>query len=145
MKNLEVTPLIPDYAGLPITEAFDWRNIINLAKATRELDGSPLYVVAFRSTLKADADVEVLLEHDRRAHDAALESPALIHYFGGIPNAARQALSFCLWENAEAAKLISRDHRHREAVKMVGSYTSYAIEKYDLHHADDAIRFEYRS
>ena len=142
MKNLEVTPLVPDYAGLPITEAFDWRNIINTAKAARELDGSPLYVVAFRSVLKEDADVEVLLEHDRRAHEAALESPALIHYFGGAPNAARQALSFCLWENAESAKIISRDHRHREAIKMVSSYTSYSIEKYNALLVGDDVRLE---
>lgn len=133
IDELPIVPTNPDYATQPIEQAFDWNEIIQLAKARRELGAKALYLVVFRSTLKENADSSVLLDHDRRAHDAALESPALIHYFGGTPNAERQALSFCLWESEEEAKAISRDQRHVDATKMVSLYDHYSIERYDVH------------
>ena len=132
--DLAIAPLQPDYAQLPIDQAFDWDSIVGDARQRRDLGSSVPYLVVFRSKLKEDADRQALHDHDKRAHIAAQESPALIHYFGGIPDTEGRALSFCLWENAEAAKEISRDRRHADATKMVSSYTSYSIEKYDVLH-----------
>lgn len=140
VNQLEINPTQEDYVSLPIEEAFAWDDIIQTVKVQRSLGASSLYLVAFRSTLKEGVDSSLLLEHDRRAHDAALESPALIHYFGGTPNALGQALSFCLWENADDAKAVSRDKRHADATKMVSFYDRYSIEKYDIHHADGEVR-----
>lgn len=138
--ELIVTPTSREYATLPIDEAFDWHDIVGQAKVSKSLAESALYLVAFRSTLKEGVDTSILLEHDRRAHDAALESPALLHYFGGTPNALGQSLSFCLWTNANDAKLISRDRRHADAVKMIALYQRYSIEKYNVAHASGEVK-----
>lgn len=139
---LEVRPTTPDYASTPIEQAFDWYEIIGSARKTRKLDGLPLYLVAFRSTLKPGADTTVLTEHDHHAHEAAMESPALIHYFAGEPDESGQALSFCLWEDAESAKAISRDQRHMDATKMVSSYSSYSVERYAVQYTEGIVRLE---
>ncbi len=139
--NIEVKPRVEDYASLPIEEAFDWLAILDSVRRVRALPPHPLYLVAFRSLLKQGVDTTALLEHDRRAHEAALESPALIKYHGGTPNTTGLALSFCLWENPEAAKIISRDRRHTDATTMVSNYQKYTIDKYWLHHAENDIRF----
>ncbi len=131
---LTITPLQPNYAQLPIDEAFDWDSIVGQAHQRRGPSSAAAYLVVFRSELKDDADRQALQDHDRRAHIAAQESPALIYYFGGTPDSFGRALSFCLWENADAAREISKDRRHTEATKMVSSYKDYSIEKYDVLH-----------
>jgi hypothetical protein len=140
--TLEVIPTAADYATLPTEQAFDWDEIVDSARQQRDLTADPLYLVVFRSSLKEGVDTTELMEYDRRAHEAALESPALIHYHGDEPDESGRALSFCLWENVEAAKAISRDTRHTDAMAMVNSYESYAIEKYHMHHTDNSVRLE---
>lgn len=140
--DLEVIPTAVDYSRLPITEAFDWHAILHHVEQTREeQDIQPLYLVVFRSQLKSGANIALLHEHDSNAHKAALESPALIHYFGGDPDEEGYALSFCLWTDAIEAKAISRDSRHAAAVEMVSMYDSYSLEKYDIYHNNEEIMF----
>jgi hypothetical protein len=141
-STLEITPRAIDYASMTTEQAFNWDEIIKSTRHERQLTTDPLYLVVFRSLLKEGADTSELMEHDRRAHEAALESPALIHYHGGKPNESGRALSFCLWENPVAAKAISRDSRHMNARAMVASYESYSIEKYNVQHADEQVRLE---
>ena len=142
-NSLEVEPKSADYATLPVSEAFEWGDILADARDKGLIgDESPLYLVVFRSTLKSGADTDALIKHDRKAHEAALESPALIHYFGGIPNRYGEALSFCLWHDVESAKTISRDKRHMDATKMVSSYDRYSIEKYNVHHSANEVSLE---
>lgn len=130
-------PLSPDYAQLPITEGFDWTNIIAAARQQHDLiEATPWYLVVFRSKLREGVDTTLLLEHDAKAHQAAQESPALLHYFGGRPDEEGRALSFCLWSDEAEAKSISRDSRHAAAVKMVSLYESYSVEKYDVRHEE---------
>ena len=142
VQQLEIKPRTLAYATLPTVDAFDWIEIINNVQAIRELNDSPLYLVVFRSTLKAGADTAALMEHDARAHAAALESSALIHYFGGIPDESGNALSFCLWEDEDAAKAISKDRRHTDAMAMVQAYESYSVEKYNVHYANGDVRLK---
>ena len=132
--GIRVEPSAVDYIDRDITEAFDWASIVSQAKAVKNLEAQPLYLVVFRSQLKLGADVLTLLEHDARAHEAAQESPDLLHYFGGVPDVNGRALSFCLWADEDAARSISRDSRHREATQMVSQYESYSLERYSVHH-----------
>lgn len=131
-NEYEVMPLTSEFATLAIDEAFDWNEVIYNAAVRRSLGNKALYLVVFRSKLKKDVDTTPLLEHDRRAHAAAAESPSLIYYFGGFPNQQGEALSFCLWENAEDARSVSRDSRHVDATKMVSFYERYSIERYNV-------------
>ena len=139
--SLRINPISSKYHQMSVQAAFDWSQIIADAKKAHGLNKEPLYLVAFRSKLKRDADVEALLAHDTRAHDAAKESPALLHYFGGRPDNEGFALSFCLWSDREAAKSLALEARHKAAIQMVRHYESYALEKYEIHHADGAISF----
>lgn len=133
--TLQIEPTTPDYIELPIDVAFNWDAIVSDARQYHELESTqPLYLVAFRSQLKVEADKALLLEHDARAHDAAKESPALLHYFAGEPDEQGRALSFCLWSDEAEAKSISRDSRHAAATQMTTMYESYSLEKYDVHH-----------
>lgn len=141
-SELQVEPAIPDYAEAPIEEAFDWKEIVRLAREQRVLDESiPLYLVVFRSRLKMGVNTSFLLAHDASAHTAALESPALIHYFADEPDEQGRALSFCLWSDREEARRVSRDSRHTAAARMITLYASYSIERYDVYHGDRAVTF----
>lgn len=144
IKTLEVAPTRADYAGVGIHEAFDWNTIMRSVNETRTLNQPP-YLVVFRSQLKPNADVKAILEHDRKAHEAALKSPALIHYFGGETNEAGQSLSFCLWENDEAAREVARDINHIKASKMVREYEDWSIERYDVHVTDGQVHLNPRA
>ncbi|MEI9914022.1 MAG: hypothetical protein WDN66_03485 [Candidatus Saccharibacteria bacterium] len=141
----EIEPKSSDYAVISLEEGFDWSSIVDHARDTRNLDDRPLYLVAFRSKLKEGADIDTLLKYDESAHEAALTSPALIHYFKGDTDELGQSLSFCLWTDPESAKAISQDERHTAATQMVTSYETYSIEKYDLHHTDGASHLELRT
>jgi hypothetical protein len=131
--DFTITPVREDYAYQGIQDGFDWEDIIARAKQHHELDtDNPLYLVVFRSQLKAGVDTALLLHHDHQAHEAAKQSPALLYYFGGEPDEEGRALSFCLWSDQEEAKELSKDARHMAARKMVSMYESYSLEKYSL-------------
>jgi hypothetical protein len=122
-----IFPINPDYANLPIEEGFDF---------PARLDGFPfdrLYLVAFRSVRRPDADLKLLKEHDDRAYEAALEAGGLLRYFKGEMNERRECLSFCLWESREKALEAAGGASHRTAASVTAQmYESYTLERYEL-------------
>lgn len=54
--ELDIKPRFEDYASLPTDAAFDWDEILRLVAERRKLPATPLYLVVFRSTLKAGVD-----------------------------------------------------------------------------------------
>src|SRR5918995_1091018 len=120
-------PIHPDHATLPIQEGFNWSSAFGDARFER------LYLVVFRSVLRATADVELLYEHDELAHGEATEAGGLVFYFRGDINERRESLSFCLWENGEQARRASGGPSHQAAMGLVREmYESYSLERYDL-------------
>jgi hypothetical protein len=123
----QLSPIHPDYATLPIQEGFDWPSSLGDARFER------LYLVVFRSVLRATADLELLYEHDELAHAEATKAGGLLFYFRGVINERREGLSFCLWENGERARRAFGGPSHRAAMGLVTEmYESYGLERYDL-------------
>ena len=123
----QLSPIHPGYATLPIQEGFNWSSSLGNARFER------LYLVVFRSVLRATADLELLYEQDELAHAEATKAGGLLFYFRGAINERREGLSFCLWENGERARGASGGPSHRAAMGMVTEmYESYGLERYDL-------------
>jgi hypothetical protein len=123
----QLSPIYPDYATLPIQDGFNWSSSLGDAHFER------LYVVVFRSVLRATADLDLLYEYDELAHTEAIETGGLLFYFRGVINERRESLSFCLWENGEQARRASGSPLHRAAMGIVTEmYESYSLERYDL-------------
>jgi hypothetical protein len=123
----QLSPIHPAHATLPIQEGFNWSSWLGDARFER------LYLVVFRSVLRATADRELLREHDERAHAEALEAGGLLYYYRGVMNERRECLSFCLWESREQARRASGSSLHRAATGIVAEmYESYSLERYDL-------------
>jgi hypothetical protein len=122
-----LTPIHPDHATLPIQEGFNWSSAFGDARFER------LYLVVFRSVLRATADLDLLYEHDELAHGEATEAGGLLLYFRGAINERGESLSFCLWENGEQARRASGGPSHQAAMGIVSEmYESYILERYDL-------------
>ena len=122
-----ISPINPYYANLPIEEGFDFSARLGSVRFDR------LYLVVFRSTRRATADLKLLKEHDDRAYEAALEVGGLLRYFKGEMNERRECLSFCLWESREQAVAASSGASHRTAANVTAEmYESYALERYEL-------------
>ena len=122
-----LTPIHPDYATLPIQEGFNWSSSLGDARFEQ------LYLVVFRSVLRATADLELLYEYDELAHAEATEAGGLLFYFRGVINERRESLSFCLWENGQKARRASGSPSHRAAMGIVSEmYESYSLARYDL-------------
>jgi len=123
----QLSPIHPGYATLPIKEGFDWSSALGDAPFER------LYLVVFRSVLRATADIDLLYEHDELAHAEAIEAGGLLFYFRGEINERGESLSFCLWGNGGQALRASGSPSHREAMGFVSQmYESYSLERYDL-------------
>jgi hypothetical protein len=123
----QLFPIHPDHATLPIQEGFNWSSSLGEAHFER------MYLVVFRSMLRATADIELLYEHDELAHREAIEAGGLLFYFRGEINERGESLSFCLWEDGEQARRASGSPSHREAMGIVTEmYESYSLERYDL-------------
>jgi hypothetical protein len=123
----QLAPIHPDYATLPIQEGFNW------SSALGDVGFERLYLVVFRSVLRATADLELLYEHDELAHAEAIEAGGLLFYFRGVINERRESLSFCLWEDGEQARRASGGSSHQAAMGIViEMYDSYILERYDL-------------
>ena len=123
----QLSPIHPDHATLPIQEGFNWSSCLGDARFDR------LYLVVFRSVLGVRADLELLWEHDRRAHAEALDVGGLLCYFRGVMNERRECLSFCLWESREQARRASGGPLHRAATGIVAeTYESYSLQRYEL-------------
>jgi hypothetical protein len=123
----QLSPIHPDYATLPIKEGFNWSSSLGDARFER------MYLVVFRSVLRATADLELLYEHDELAHTEAIEEGGLLFYFRGEINERGESLSFCLWESREQARRASGGPSHQAAMELVSQmYESYTLERYDL-------------
>jgi hypothetical protein len=122
-----ISPINPHYANLPIEEGFDFSRHLGGLRFDR------LYLVVFRSTRRATADLKLLREHDDRAYEAAIEAGGLLRYFKGEMNERRECLSFCLWESREQAVSASGGESHRTAAQVTAEmYESYTLERYEL-------------
>jgi hypothetical protein len=118
-----LAPAVPEYASLPVAEAFTW------SRCAVELDAAEWYLVAFRSVIRDTADTALLWEHDRRAHHEARRRPGFVHYFHGYPNERGECLSFCLWDSRKNARDAASGPAHLEAVGLVHEmYESYVLE-----------------
>ena len=122
-----LSPTHPDYATLPIQQAFNWSSCFTGIPFDR------LYLVVFRSVRRATADLDLLREHDDLAHADALEAGGLLHYFKGVMNERRECLSFCLWESREQAQRAAGGVSHAAAMRITTQmYESYRLERYDV-------------
>ncbi len=118
-----LSPVSERYAVLPIGEAFNWQ------ESTAELGDGEWYLVAFRSTRRADADEERLTRFDELAHQEAMSSPGFIHYFKGPQAYDGSCLSFCLWNSRPDARSASGRPDHVRAVSLIDEmYESYTLE-----------------
>lgn len=116
-------PHSPDYARLPVAEAFDW------AAAGEALGTGEWYMVAFRSVRRADADERMLTDYDDRAHAEAAAAPGYRFYFKGPLSRDGTCLSFCIWESRAAARAAAGQPLHAEAAALVGRmYERYTLE-----------------
>jgi hypothetical protein len=123
----QICPIYPDFATRPIQDGFGWAS--SLAGCSFER----LYLVVFRSVRLANADLDLLYEHDDRAYENALESGGLLRYFKGEANERGECVSFCLWERREQAIEAAGAAAHRSAADIsVLMYESFVLERYRL-------------
>src|ERR687890_1272093 len=123
----QIYPTYPDYVTRPIQDGFSWSS--SLAGCAFER----LYLVVFRSVRRPSADLDLLREHDDRAHEKALQSGGLLRYFKGEANEQRECLSFCLWETRRQAIEAAGAASHQSAAEIsVRMYESYVLDRYWL-------------
>ena len=116
-------PVGATYAGLPVSEAFDWH------AADLALPAGEWYMVAFRSVRRAAADEALLCRHDDLAHEEAARSPGFVHYYRGPMMPDGSCLSFCLWDSRADARLASGGPAHVRAVSLIREmYETYTLE-----------------
>src|SRR5215208_3624815 len=120
----QISPRHPDYATLSIEDGFEWASL-SCCLFER------LYLVAFRSVWRPEADLDLLREHDDRAYEEALVSGGLLRYFKGQANERGECLSFCLWETREQARNAAGATSHRSAARVTAQmYSSYMLDRY---------------
>jgi hypothetical protein len=123
----QISPIYPDYATRPIQDGFSWSSSLAGCVFDR------LYLIVFRSVRRPNADLDLLLEHDDRAYEKALESGGLLRYFKGEANERRECLSFCLWETRGQAIEAAGAASHQAAADIsLLIYESYVLERYWL-------------
>ena len=119
----ELVPTTETYARLPLADAFNW------ADCESAIEPGEWYLVAFRSTVRPDADIERLREYDYWAHAEASQAPGFVHYFKGPLANDGSCLSFCLWNSRAEARAASRQPAHLEAVSLIAeTYAEYTLE-----------------
>lgn len=119
----ELVPTTETYARLPLADAFTW------ADCEAAIEPGEWYMVAFRSTIRQDADVDRLREYDDLAHAEASGSPGFVHYYKGPLASDGSCLSFCLWTSRADARAASRQPAHLEAVSLIAeTYAEYTLE-----------------
>lgn len=125
--ELKIEPLVEDYALRPIKEGFDWPGIF------AKLGVKSAYVFGFRSRKNPDADDEILLKGDDRAHKAAKKSPGFLFYRGGEVDENGNALSVCAWTDRQAALEAIGGSDHKAAASLIDKmYISYSPERYSV-------------
>ena len=134
---LRISPGHADYATVSIEEGFDWSPLSRYGF-------DRLYLVAFRSVRKPEADLDLLHEHDDRAYEEALASGGLLRYFKGHANDRGECLSFCLWETREQARKAAGSASHQSAADLTAwMYISYVLERYWLKKDGEKLVFEH--
>lgn len=132
-----LAPVSATYAGSPVADAFDWADIFE------EVEAGEWYLVAFRSVLRASADLDRLWEFDHRAFEEASRAAGFVHYFKGPPTLRRECLSFCLWDSRQHAREAARGPAHLEAIGLISEmYDSYVLEFLRLTKRPGASGFE---
>jgi hypothetical protein len=92
---------------------------------------------------RAEADLDLLHEHDDRAYEEALASGGLLRYFKGQANERGECLSFCLWETREQARQAADAAPHRSAAGVSAEmYLSFSIDRYWLGKVGEKLVFE---
>lgn len=134
VEDLKITPLRADFARkeCDIREAFDWADIVRRADEKHSFKyGQVLYLVAFRSQRKPDADVDMLNEYDAAAHMDAAVSDGYITYFKGESDEQGFNLSFCIWHNTSSARAATSQPNHVKAARLARDmYVEYKLEQY---------------
>ena len=127
----ELVPTTETYARLPVADAFNW------ADCESSIEPGEWYLVAFRSTVLADADIERLREYDDWAHAEASGAPGFVHYYKGPLAGDGSCLSFCLWNGRAEARAAARRPAHMEAVSLIAeTYAEYTLEFISVRKAD---------
>lgn len=130
----------PEYARLPIAEAFDWE-----VCAAPEDEGE-WYLVCFRSVRQPHADEAMLAAYDDLAHLEAEGSPGFRHYFKGATDAAGACLSFCIWDSRAEARSAAGGSAHARASSIVHEmYVSYTLEFYRVRRTAAEGRFTFEA
>jgi hypothetical protein len=118
-----LAPIGPGYARLPVAEAFNWPDVAEV------LGPGEWYLVAFRSIVKPDADLDRLRVFDDNAHHEASGAPGFVHYFKGPLDTDGSCMSFCLWTSRSEAREAAGLSHHRAAVTVIGeTYSQYVLE-----------------
>lgn len=126
--------LRPDYAVMPIEQAFNWGECLATVEA------GEWYVVAFRSVRRPESDDSMLEEFDRRAFAEASRHSGLLCYFVGELDDERRCLSMCVWEDRTRAGEAAMLPDHTAAIAIAGAtYTSYVLERYRLTKRDGSV------
>jgi hypothetical protein len=127
----ELVPTTESYARLPLADAFNW------ADCASGIEPGEWYLVAFRSTVRPDADIERLREYDDWAHAEASGAPGFVHYFKGPLASDGSCLSFCLWNGRAEARAAARRPAHLEAVSLIAeTYAEYTLEFISMRKTD---------
>jgi hypothetical protein len=127
----ELVPTTEGYARLPLADAFNW------ADCASGIEPGEWYLVAFRSTVRPDADIERLREYDDWAHAEASGAPGFVHYFKGPLASDGSCLSFCLWNGRAEARAAARQPAHLEAVSLIAeTYAEYTLEFISMRKTD---------
>ncbi|GIK02788.1 hypothetical protein Aspvir_006849 [Aspergillus viridinutans] len=113
-------PVRADYATAPYADSFNWSSVFAFLHDLSTREGytwsrTNFYVVVFRSTLLAGADVDRMHELDARSHQEAIASGGLLKYWFGTTNARRENLATCVWRSREDAHRGGTGPWHREA------------------------------
>jgi len=118
-----LAPTADAYARLPVGDAFTW------AACSPSIAPGEWYLVAFRSTIRPEADLDLLRRYDDQAHAEASDAPGFVHYYKGPLAADGSCLSFCLWTSRAEARASARRPAHRDAVTLVSRmYAEYTLE-----------------
>jgi hypothetical protein len=126
-----LVPVSDHYAQRPVADAFDW------GACAPNLPPGEWYLVAFRSIIRPDADLDRLRAYDDWAHAEASDAPGFVHYFKGPLAADGSCLSFCLWNSRAEARAAAGRPAHRDAVTLVSDvYASYTLEFIRLRKTD---------
>lgn len=135
-NRYEIHPKTPDYASVPLSEAFDWNDVHQ--KVTAEYNIEPnqkLFVFAFYSTPNLEADRTDLDFADRMAFlEARREKPDdFLYYYRGELDTKGRVLSFCVWTDPEHASSVINGAWHQEAAKLAKpSYLEAHVQYNDL-------------